>query len=339
MERTAIIVIGASAGGVSALLSLTKGLSEPLSVPILVVLHIGAQPSELPDLLNKAGPTPAKHGENGEKLLPGVIYVAPPDRHMLVVDGRVRLTRGPKENFARPAIDVLFRSVAEAYGPRAAGVILTGKLNDGTAGLFEIKRRGGVAIVQDPADATHADMPKSAAQHVELDDCLPLAEIPALMAKLAAGNGQAASAKLLQRTPEKGRDMIDGETLDRPLTVTCPDCGGALRRTDLGTLIKYDCHIGHVYTAEALAEAQFDQMERIMRAAERILNERADFCRQMAERADTKGWIDESTVWQAAREEAKARAYDMRDLVEQDWIKPELVVGSRPPLDDDGLRR
>ncbi|MFI4963962.1 MAG: chemotaxis protein CheB [Caulobacterales bacterium] len=321
----------------SALLSLTASWPEPLPVPILVVLHIGAQPSELPALMNSAGVTPAKHGENGEKARPGVIYLAPPDRHMLVIDGRIRLTRGPKENFARPSIDVLFRSAAEAYGPGAVGVILTGRLNDGTAGLYEIKRRGGVAIIQDPDDAAYADMPKSAAQHVELDYCLPLAELPARLTKLVTEADRAAAVMLLQRTPEKGRDMIDGETLDRPLTVTCPDCGGALRRADLGGLIKYDCHIGHAYTAEALSVAQFDQMERIMRAAERILNERAEFCRQMADRAATAGLADDGALWQAARQEAKARAYNMRDLVEQDWIKPELAA--RPEAPDGALRQ
>lgn len=344
MERFSIIVIGASAGGVSALLSLTRSLAEPLAVPVLVALHIGAHRSELPDLLNAAGATPAGHGVDGELVRHGRIYVAPPDRHMLIVDGHLRLTRGPKENFARPAIDPLFRSAAEAYGPAAVGVVLSGRLNDGTAGLYEIKRRGGVAIAQDPKDAAHPDMPNSAALHVELDYCVPLAELPALLTRLVAKSSRAAAINLRPRTHVKGRDMIDGETLDRfdgeildrPLTVTCPDCGGALRRADLGGLIKYDCHIGHAYTAETLAEAQFDQMERIMRAAERILNERADFCRQMAERAEDSGAADEGVSWRAARLEALERAYNMRDLVEQDWIKPELG-GRSEPLD--GLRR
>lgn len=329
MNPKSVVVIGASAGGVAALLSLTASLTPPLSVPVLIVLHIGAQPSELPALMSTAGATPAKHGEDGEKLRPGIIYLAPPDHHMLVVDGRVRLTRGPKENFARPAIDVLFRSAAEAYGADAVGVVLTGKLNDGTAGLFEIKRRGGVAIVQDPEDAAYPDMPHSAELHVEVDYSVPLVGIPALLAKLVAGNDRPGSVEHLQRTPAKGREMIDGEIFDRPLTVTCPDCGGALRRTDLSALIKYDCHIGHSYTAEVLAEAQFDQMERLMRAAERILNERAEFCRQMAERAEAMNPLGGAALWRSARKEAQDRAYNMRDLVEQDWIKPELSVYPR----------
>lgn len=324
MNRVSTIVIGASAGGVGALLSLTKGLAEPLPVPILVVLHIGAHASELPTLLSAAGTTAADHAVNGELICPRRIYIAPPDHHMLIVDGRVRLTRGPKENFARPAIDPLFRSAAEACGPGAVGVILTGRLNDGTAGLYEIKRRGGLAIAQDPKDAAYQQMPRSAASHVELDYCVPIAEMPVLLTKLVDDSNMTAAVEPLPRTPEKGREMIDGETLDRPLTLTCPDCGGALRRADLGGLIKYDCHIGHAYTAETLAAGQFEQMERIMRAAERSLNERADFCRQMAERDEAAGATADGMLWRAARQEAVERAYKMRDLVEQDWIKPEL---------------
>ncbi|MBA3446436.1 MAG: chemotaxis protein CheB, partial [Pseudaminobacter sp.] len=155
MASSSIIVIGASAGGVGALRFLAAALPDTFSTPVLVVLHIGAHRSEMPKLLNAAGPLPAKHAEDGETIHPGRIYVAPPDRHMIVADGRLRLLRGPKENCARPAIDPLFRSVAEHYGADALGVILTGNLNDGTLGLLEIKRRGGIAIAQYPDDAAY----------------------------------------------------------------------------------------------------------------------------------------------------------------------------------------
>ena len=184
MAPLSIVVIGASAGGVTALRALTAGLTLPLSAPILIVLHIGALSSELPALLNAAGVTPAKHAKDGEQILSGHIYVAPPDRHMIIADGRISLSRGPKENWARPAIDPLFRSAAEAFGPSAIGVILTGDLNDGSAGLYEIKQRGGIAIIQDPDDAVHPEMPKSAAMHVDLDYCVPLAAIPELLKRL-----------------------------------------------------------------------------------------------------------------------------------------------------------
>ncbi|HUZ12876.1 MAG TPA: chemotaxis protein CheB [Caulobacteraceae bacterium] len=314
-------MIGASAGGVEALTALVAGLAIPLPAPILIVLHIGAHSSLLPSLLNVAGVTPAKHGEDGEDIRPGQIYVAPPDRHMLVVEGHIRLTRDPKENWARPAIDPLFRSVAESFGPAAIGIILTGNLNDGAAGLYEIKWRGGVAIVQDPDDAANPDMPRSAAAHVELDYCLPLAAIPPLLKRLVTEEEGVVTNEPQEMSPENGRETVDGGAFDRPVTVTCPDCGGALRRSAVGALVKYACHIGHVYTAEAMAAAQFDEMERVMRSAERILNERAEFCRQMAERSAPSGEAG-CEVWRAASREALTRAYALRDFVEQDWIMP-----------------
>lgn len=307
------------------------GLHPELAAPIFIVLHIGARPSSLPKLLNASGRIHAKHAEDHEPIRPGYIYIAPPDRHMTVGDGCVRLTRGPKENWARPAIDPLFRSAAENYGSTAIGVILTGQLNDGTTGLGEIKRFGGVTVVQDPKDAEYPDMPRSAAAHVTVDYCLPLADIPGLLNQLVA-EGQTAMATTTSRFLEKGRTMSDAKELERPITVTCPDCGGALRRHEIGTMIEYRCHIQHVYTAEVLAEAQFDQMEKLLRAAERSVNERAEYCRQMAERANTSGANDVEKRWRTASVQAIDRAHELRDLVEQNWIRPE-TVDQRNPTD------
>ena len=321
MKRSPLIVIGASAGGVSALRSLVAGLRPDLASPILIVLHIGAHRSLLPEVLNTRGLL-VKHAEEGEPILPGQIYIAPPDRHMTILDGCVQLTRGPKENWARPAIDPLFRSAAQSHGPAAIGVILTGRINDGTLGLGEIKRRGGITIVQDPNDADYPEMPRSAAAHVKVDYCLPLAEIPGLLNRLVAG-GQAAMATTTSSIPEGARAMTNGEEFDRPLTVTCPDCGGALRRKEIGTMTEYRCHIQHVYTAEVLAAAQFDQMEQLLRAAERSVNERAEVCRQMADRANASGAADAEHRWRAAVLQAADRAYELRDFVERDWLRPQ----------------
>ena len=334
MASPSIVVIGASSGGVTALSSLAAGLTTPLPAPILIVLHVGALPSELPALLSAAGVTPAKHGQDGEAICPGQIYVAPPDRHMIVVDGHIRLTRGPKENWARPAIDPLFRSAAEAFGPAVIGVILTGNLNDGSAGLYEIKRRGGITIVQDPEHAAHPDMPMSAAAQVDVDYCLPLAEIPSLLARLVGGKEGVVTARTNEAPRQlargNGADLMEGEVFDRPITITCPDCGGALRRAEVGSMVRYACHIGHTYTAEVMAAAQFDDMEKVMRSAERILNERAEFCRQMAERAGAAGKASGGEVWHAASLEALDRAYTLRDFIEQDWISPPVVaLGAR----------
>jgi two-component system, chemotaxis family, protein-glutamate methylesterase/glutaminase len=324
MGSSSIIVIGASAGGVRALTSLASALPETLSAPVLIVLHIGANRSELPALLTAAGPLPATHAKDGETILPSHIYVAPPDRHMIVADGRLRLLRGPKENCARPAVDPLFRSVAEGYGPDAVGVILTGNLNDGALGLFEIKQCGGVAIAQDPNDAAYPDMPSSAACHVALDYCLPLAEIPALLVELVnrKDGKEVAVPKTSSQLNGEESEIISSQTFERPLTVTCPDCGGALKRMEVGSIVKFGCHTGHIYTAEIMATAQFEEMEKVMRAAVRFLNERAEFCLQMAEHGVVAD-PDASRDWHAASKQALDRAYKLRDLVEQDWLMPE----------------
>lgn len=325
MARSAIVVIGASAGGVSALQGLVGGLPAAFSAPVVIVLHIGAHKSSLPALLTAAGPIPATYAEDGETIGPGRIYVAPPDRHLTVVEGRVHLSRGPKENCARPAIDPLFRSAAENYGSNVIGVILTGNLNDGTLGLEEIKQHGGLTVVQDPEDAAHPDMPKSAAGHVSLDYCLPLADIPNLLIKLV--NGTDGKAVVMPITPSQPRAaeklaISGGRTFERPLTVTCPDCGGALKRREVGSIVKFDCHVGHTYTAEVMASAQFEELEKVMRAAVRFLNERAEFCLQMAEHSQS-GEANIASDWHAASKQALDRAYKLRDLVEQDWITPE----------------
>ncbi|MEZ2329701.1 chemotaxis protein CheB [Mesorhizobium sp. RCC_202] len=325
MTHSTIIAIGTSAGGVDALRGLVAALPQAFSAPILIVLHIGAHRSELPGILNAAGRLPAKHPDNSETIAAGHIYVALPDHHMVVSDGKLRLLRTPKENWARPAIDPLFRSVAEDYGPNAIGVILTGLLNDGSLGLGEIKRRGGIAIVQDPDDAAYPEMPGSAAAHVAPDRLVPLSEMPGLLVELVNGkDGKDAPMpnKPSQPGPGLTSPTIDREKFDRPTALTCPECGGALHRSEDGTIIKFDCHIGHSYTGEVLASAQFDEMERVMRAAVRFLNERAEFCLEMAEQARLHE-PGAAPQWEAASKQALDRAYKLRALVEQDWLMPE----------------
>lgn len=325
MARVGIIALGASSGGVSALRALVADLPPDLPVPVLVVLHIGALRSELPGLLNSAGPLHAEHGTHLTEIRPGRIYVAPPDQHMTLAEGRLHLSRGPKVNCARPAIDPLFRSVAESHGPAAMGIILTGNLNDGTLGLAEISRRGGIAMAQDPDDAAYPDMPGSAAAHVALDYCLRLADMPEVMIELTRekkGKEAAMPNTLSQPDTEHRPGIFDGMPFDRPLAITCPDCGGALKMSETGGITRFACHIGHSYTAETMAVAQFDKMERMMRAAVRFLNERAEFCLQMGERTYA-AQPDLSATWHAAGRQALDRAYKLRDLVEQDWLTPE----------------
>jgi two-component system chemotaxis response regulator CheB len=181
-----IIVIGASAGGVEALREITRGLPANLPATLFVVLHVPPQnPSHLPAILSRSGPLPAAHAGDGAEFVPGRIYVAPPDTHLLVESGRTHLSHGPTENRHRPAIDPLFRSAARAYGSRVVGVVLTGSLDDGTAGLYQIRRHGGVAVVQDPDDALFPSMPANALEYVGADYRCQVTEIAPLLERLA----------------------------------------------------------------------------------------------------------------------------------------------------------
>jgi two-component system chemotaxis response regulator CheB len=184
LGQFAVIAIGASLGGVTALQRLAGALPPDLPAALLIVQHVGSR-SVLPEILNRAGPLRASHAETAQLMRPGHIYIAPPDHHLLVGHGAMRLTRGPRENWARPAIDPLFRSVAHAYGPNAIGVVLTGALNDGTAGLQAIRSAGGIAVVQHPADAEVADMPRSALTHAGADHRVPLRDMAGLLTTLA----------------------------------------------------------------------------------------------------------------------------------------------------------
>ena len=201
MAKRDIVVIGASAGGFDALKQIVSGLPGDLPASLFIVWHIASEVRSIfPEVLHRAGPLTAAHAVNDERIEPGRIYVAPPDHHMLLVKGRVRLSKGPKENRFRPAIDPLFRSAAFAYGPRVIGVILSGALDDGTAGLWIVKEYGGLAVVQDPADAEVASMPENAVQAVRVDHVVTVSEIAALLTKLVStpvNTGHAFSADAL----------------------------------------------------------------------------------------------------------------------------------------------
>jgi two-component system chemotaxis response regulator CheB len=319
-----MVVIGASAGGVDAIRSLASALPADFAAAVCVVLHIGAHKSELPWLLNQLGPLRASHPKDGDPIRPGEIQIAPPDHHLIIERGHVRLTRGPRENWARPAIDPLFRSAAQVYGPGVIGVVLTGGLNDGTAGLIEVQQHGGTTVVQHPDDAASPSMPSSALRHVKVNHCLPLQEIPALLAGLVGTKNlspQDTDAAAPAPQIRSGETMSE-YTLDIPVAVTCPDCGGALRRAKLGSLTQFHCHIGHVYTAEVLIAAQFSALQWSIGAAMRALSERGELCRQMADKAEAASDMGPAAPWTAAMQEAKARAGALRDLLEGKWIHP-----------------
>jgi two-component system chemotaxis response regulator CheB len=187
VNDVAIVVVGASLGGVGALQELTAGFDIGIPAAFFVVQHIGRHRSVLPALLNQCSVLPAVHAYDGQPFRPGHIYVAPPDHHLCLTPHLIRLSRGPRENFTRPAIDPLFRSAARCHGPKVVGVLLTGRLSDGAAGLHEIRARGGLAVVQSPMDAACPDMPVNALRHAGADHVLPLAAMPGLIARLVQG--------------------------------------------------------------------------------------------------------------------------------------------------------
>jgi two-component system chemotaxis response regulator CheB len=187
---TRLIVIGASAGGLDPLLTVIRALPADLPAAVLVVMHISSTAtSHLPEILARTGELDVEPARDGLPLRPGIIVVAPPDRHLVVADGRVRLERGPRENGHRPAVDPLFRSAAAAFGDRCCGVVLSGARDDGAAGLAELTRRGGVALVQAPAEASYSDMPTNAMAATDVDGALPAAEIGPELVRLAMGSG------------------------------------------------------------------------------------------------------------------------------------------------------
>jgi two-component system chemotaxis response regulator CheB len=227
-----IVVIGASAGGIEALRVLAGRLPADLPASLFIVLHTSPEaPSMLADILGRSGKLRAVTPEDGERIRPGTIYVGPPDRHLLVEPNRVRVTRGPKENRFRPAIDSLFRSAAQTYGPRVVGVILTGYLDDGTAGLWTVKQLGGTAVVQDPADALVPFMPLNAVTHVKVDYCLPLEEIAPLLVRLTTEAAEEEGAFQVPKEVEievniaKEQKALDAGVLQlgEPSNYACPD--------------------------------------------------------------------------------------------------------------------
>ncbi|GAC1377366.1 MAG: chemotaxis protein CheB [Hymenobacter sp.] len=279
-----IVVIGASAGGVSALLELAKSLPADFSAPIFIVQHVAPDsPSILPQLLSSVSALKARHPKNGETVTPGVLYVAPPDHHLLLEGNRVLVTRGPKENRFRPSIDALFRSAAYTFGPRVIGVVLTGYLDDGTSGLWSVQRMGGLTIVQDPHDAEQPAMPTNALEFVKPDYLVPIATLGSLLVRLttelAPDKPRLPAAQLdllkIELTIAKQGGAFELGIIEHGVLTpfTCPDCHGALTQLIEGQLIRYRCHTGHAYTVSALLSEVTASVESLLYQSMRGLEE------------------------------------------------------------------
>ncbi len=316
-----IIVVGASAGGVEAISRLAADLPSDLPASLFVVHHFPpTSVSVLPDILNRRGPLCAANPEDGEEIRPGRIYVAPPDFHVLVKPGLIRLAHGPRENGHRPAVDPLFRTAALAYGRRVVGVILSGTLDDGTAGLAVIRSRGGMAVVQDPKDALYPGMPRSALENVGADYVLPLDRIGSVLVRLAHEEVDEGEMPM----PEEGeRDIAEGAIVPLekhpypgpPSVFTCPECGGALWEFREGELMRFRCHVGHGYTAEALLDAQSADLEMALWSALRALEENAALARRMEDRAREKGHQMTAERFERHRSDTEQRADLIRNVL------------------------
>ena len=290
--RRDIVVMGASAGGLEPLQRILGDLPGDLQASIFVVLHMGAT-SRLVEILDRTAALSVMPAESGQKIEPGRIYIAVPDRHLLVHDRHILLRRGPRENLARPAIDPLFRSAACTFGARVIGVVLSGSLNDGTAGLRAIKRCGGLAVVQQPSDAVVPEMPLSALAYAGIDHVTPAGALGGLLARLArepAGETPPVPLEIRLEAAIAAQELVGMETdnkLGRPSGFTCPECHGALWEVDDGSPLRYRCHVGHALTADAVLHAQAVQVEEMLWSLMRTHQERAALARRMAEQKRT----------------------------------------------------
>jgi len=284
-----LIVIGGSTGAVKPLLELASRLPRGFPASILIVQHIGTHTSMLPELLNRRGPLPAMFPTSGRLLEPGVIFVAPPDHHLLVTDGAVRLSRDAKENYTRPAIDPLFRSAAIAKGPHVIGIVLSGLLDDGVAGLQAIKACGGMAIVQDPREAEEPEMPASALHYVAVDAVLPIAGMAGALTLMVSQPVRTTPSVPAALRDEHALSIGEADdpmaTLDhigKPSRISCPECSGVLWEIKDAHPPRYRCHTGHAYTLGALEQAQAMRTDQSLWTALRALQERERLLRTVA---------------------------------------------------------
>jgi two-component system chemotaxis response regulator CheB len=339
-----VIAIGASAGGVEALVTLASSLPANLSAAVFLVLHVPAQsPSLLPDILNRVGPLHALHPTDGEAIRHGYIYVAPPDHHLLVEEGIVRVIRGPKENRHRPAIDALFRSAARTYGTRVVGVVLTGSMDDGTAGLLAIKRRGGVAVVQDPRDALFSSMPQSAIAHMEVDHVVPLSGIGPLLTQLssewAAAQGSYPITKDLEtETKLAVMDTNEGqerEHVGTPSVFSCPECGGVLWEMQDGNLLRFRCWVGHAYSVDSILAGQTEAVEEALWTALKTLEESASFSHRLAHdaRKGGKNWL--AKRFNEKMQQAEQHAVVIRQVLAKNSIDAQLNTNAELAATDE----
>jgi two-component system, chemotaxis family, protein-glutamate methylesterase/glutaminase len=302
-----IIVVGASSGGVEPLQELVRSLPADLPAAIFVTMHVAPRSkSLLPEILNRAGRLPSEHAKGGAPIEYGHIYVAPPDCHLIVERGHMHLSSGPKEQHHRPSINVMFRSAALAYAERVIGVLLSGELDDGTAGMWEIERRSGITVVQNPEEAMFPSMPLSALREIEVDHTVSAAEIGSFLYRLS-GDGTPQATEM---------NHVEGEGMEvnAQLTdLTCPDCRGTIWEVRRGNSKDYRCRVGHTYSAKTMLAQHFEAQEKALYAAIVALEEGASLANRLADQFDIE-------FAASLREEARQRrkqAETIRQVLEE----------------------
>ena len=318
-----IVVVAASAGGVEALRGLLSQFPVPISATLLVVLHVPAAGGKvLPSILGRAGLLPASAAADGEVPLPGHVYVAPPDCHMLLVGDKIRLSQGPRHNGHRPAADPLFISAALSGGPHAIAVVLSGTLDDGAAGAAAIERRGGLVVIQDPGESAYDGMPRAAMAATHRAKVLRLPELAALID--AESRRPVQGQETFLPDPDLDRQLsVCLEPVPRPAAepspwsgVTCPECGGPLRQEDASVPVRFECQAGHGWSPESLVAAQAAGIERALWAAVLRLEERSRLHQVLAGTAEDQGYPISASGFRASALSARSSARKIRKLLE-----------------------
>lgn len=300
---------------------LLAGLPADLPASVLAVLHIPPTGGQaLPRILDRSGPLPATAATDGEKLAPGRVYVAPPDRHVLVVNGAIRLSRGPRQNGVRPAADPMFRSAALYAGPRTIAVVLSGTLDDAALGCATVERRGGRVAVQDPSEAAYPGMPESALAATQHALARPVSELAQLISRLAAEDPERPDGDPAPELEAEVSRLLNGDLeadmSARPYSgFICPDCGGPLFGTRKNTPSTYDCIVGHNWSPHSLFDEHSAAVERAMWLAIRSLDERARLTRRLAEDSEQRGHRLSAARFRETAEEAGRAADQIRTIV------------------------
>jgi two-component system chemotaxis response regulator CheB len=317
-----VIAIGGSVGAIGAIQQLCQSLSPEAAAAICLVIHVGPMGRDhLADIFGHRCPIPFATAAEGEALKSGRAYVAPADRHLLILNGVIRLGRGPRENLARPALDPLFRSAGLSFGSRAIGVVLTGMLSDGAAGLSDLKRCGGVTVVQNPTDSEAPDMPLAALRASDVDYRVSLSDMGDLLMRLVgepAGAG-ASCPEDIQFEVEiaLGRPFGTHEAfqLGDPVPLSCPACGGVLSQIRRSSNLRFRCQVGHGFTAEALESQQEGSIDQALRVALRILEERALLTQKMADEARGRGRLLSAQSFEQRTKESREHVETLREAI------------------------